>query len=341
MSKYIVVTGGGTGGHLKVADAFIDELNKKGLKVIFIGSTNGQDKLWFENDNRIEKKIFLDTRGVVNKKGLGKLLSLFNILKKTFYCLGIYYKYRITKVISVGGFSAAPATFASIFKPFCKLFIHEQNSKMGKLNEITSKFANTVYSSFHDFSPIKDYPVSQEFFEKARIRNEIKTIAFFGGSQGAVAINDFALKLTPLLLDKGIKVIHQTGKNDFKRVKEFYEKNDLDVDVFDFTRDIISKMNEADFVISRAGASTLWEMCANNLPAYFVPYKYAAANHQYFNAKDLESKKMAFIRNEDDLNEKEFIKVLESIEIKDISKRLKESIKPNAVENIIKDIIQK
>ena len=341
MSKYIVVTGGGTGGHLKVADAFIEELCQKGFNIIFIGSTNGQDKLWFENDNRIEKKIFLDTKGVVNKKGIGKFLSLFNILKKTFYCLGIYYKYNISKVISVGGFSAASATFASIFKPFCKLFIHEQNSKMGKLNEITSKFANTVYSSFHDFSPIKDYPVSHEFFDKARIRNEVKTIAFFGGSQGAVAINDFALKLTPLLLDKGIKVIHQTGKNDYKRVKEFYEKNDLNVDVFDFSRDIILKMNEADFVISRAGASTLWEMCANNLPAYFVPYKYAAANHQYFNAKDLESKKMAYICNEDDLGEKEFLKVLDNIDIKEISKRLKSSIKPNAVENIIKDIIQK
>ena len=341
MSKYIVVTGGGTGGHLKVADAFIEELYKKDFNIIFIGSTNGQDKQWFENDDRIEKKFFLDTKGVVNKKGIGKLLSLFNILKKTFYCLSIYYKYKISKVISVGGFSAAPATFASIFKPFCKLFIHEQNSKMGKLNEITSKFARKVYSSFHDFSPIKDYPVSKEFFEKGRIRTEIKTIAFFGGSQGAVAINDFALKLTPLLKQKGINVIHQTGKNDFNRVKEFYEKNNMEVDVFDFSRDIISKMNKADFVISRAGASTLWEMCANCLPAYFVPYKFAAANHQYFNAKDLVQKDMAFICKEDDLNEDEFLKLIEKIDINEISIRLKNSIKPNAVENIIEDIIQK
>lgn len=341
MDKYIVVTGGGTGGHLKVADAFIDELFKKGFKIIFIGSVNGQDKLWFEHDDRIEKKIFLDTRGVVNKKGIGKLLSLFNILKKTIYCLRLYYKYKIKKVISVGGFSAAPATFASIIKPFCKLFIHEQNSKMGKLNEITSKFAKQVYSSFHSFSPIKDYPVSKEFFQNARVRTEVKTIAFFGGSQGAVAINDFAMNLSIELNKLGIKIIHQTGKNDFDRVKEFYEKNEIDVDVFDFTRDIISKMNKADFVISRAGASTLWEMCANNLPAYFVPYKYAAANHQFYNAKDLYDKKMAFICNEDDLNVQEFLEVLKNINIEELSIRLKNSIKPHAVENIIEDIIQK
>ncbi|MFK2822712.1 UDP-N-acetylglucosamine--N-acetylmuramyl-(pentapeptide) pyrophosphoryl-undecaprenol N-acetylglucosamine transferase [Arcobacter sp. YIC-80] len=341
MSNNIVVTGGGTGGHLKVADAFIEELYKKEFNIIFIGSINGQDKLWFENDKRLYKKIFLDTKGVVNKKGLGKILSLFNILRKTIYCLGLYYKYDISKVISVGGFSAAPGTFASIFKPFTKLFIHEQNSKMGKLNEITSKFAKQVYSSFHDFSTIKDYPVSNEFFEKARIRSEIKTIAFFGGSQGAVAINDFALKLTPFLINLGIKVIHQTGKNDFERVKEFYSKNDLDVDVFDFSRNIIEKMREADFAISRAGASTLWEMSANCLPAYFVPYKYAAGNHQYFNAKDLVEKNMAFICEEDDLKEDEFLKLIDKIDINEISIRLKNSIKPNAVENIISDIIQK
>ena len=70
MSKNIVITGGGTGGHLKIADVFIDEFKAKGFEVIYIGSTSGQDKSWFENDNRLKEAIFLETSGVVNKSVL-------------------------------------------------------------------------------------------------------------------------------------------------------------------------------------------------------------------------------------------------------------------------------
>ena len=146
MKDTVIVTGGGTGGHLKVADAFIEEFHNRGMSVIFIGSSNGQDKAWFEHDLRLKKAVFLDTKGVVNKNFFGKILSLLNIFSKTLQCLSLYSQYNINTVISVGGFSAAAATFASILKFGCKLYIHEQNSKMGKLNEITTKFATEVFS---------------------------------------------------------------------------------------------------------------------------------------------------------------------------------------------------
>ena len=155
MNKTVVITGGGTGGHLKVADAFIDELVKRDIDVIFIGSCNGQDKSWFENDERLKETFFLDTRGVVNKSKIGKVLSLSNIFLKMIKCLAVYSKYKINTVISVGGFSAAAGTFAAIAKPGCELYIHEQNSKMGKLNELTAKFATEVFSSFIEDSKIK------------------------------------------------------------------------------------------------------------------------------------------------------------------------------------------
>lgn len=339
MNGSVVITGGGTGGHLKVADAFVDEFNKRGIPVIFIGSSNGQDKQWFENDKRFRKTYFLDTRGVVNKNAFGKVKSLFNIMSKTTYCLGLFSKHNVKTVISVGGFSAAAATFASIIKPGCKLYIHEQNSVMGTLNKVTSKYATELFSSFEKSSKVKDYPVSKEFFELGRIRKEVKTIAFFGGSQGALAINDFALKLAPKLNEMGINIIHQAGKNDFSRVKEEYEKLDIKADVFDFSKEIPLKMQKADFCVSRAGASTLWEACANCLPTFFIPYKYAAGDHQFYNAKDLKDRGLCFLQREEDLNEEEFFNAINS-DIYSMSKKLASSINSNAVSLICNIIVQ-
>ncbi len=339
MKETVVITGGGTGGHLKVADAFISELKSRDIDVIFIGSSNGQDKQWFLNDVRLKEAYFLDTRGVVNKNFLGKFSSLFNIVKKMFFCLKIYSKYKVTKVVSVGGFSAAAATFAAIICFKTKLYIHEQNSVLGKLNKITLRFSHGFYSSFDNRSKIKDYPVSNTFFKNSRLRSELKTIAFFGGSQGALIINDFALSIAKILKQKNIKIIHQTGKEDFKRVKQEYENLGIQADVFDFTTNIAKKMKEADFAVSRAGASTLWELCANKLPTLFIPYKYAASNHQYFNSKVLELKNLCFILEENNLNKEVFLSFLDS-DIEKMSKDLENSIKQNAVCLILDDILK-
>ena len=170
------------------------------------------------------------------------------------------------------------------------------------------------------------------------MRKEIKTVAFFGGSQGAVAINNFALKVAPKLNEMGIKIVHQAGKNDVLRVKSEYEKLGINADIFDFSKDILAKMSEADFCVSRAGASTLFELCANNLPTFFIPFKYAAQNHQYYNAKALYEKNLCFLQNEDELDENYFFECLNS-NIEKISTGLKEFIKPNAAEKIVDDIL--
>lgn len=336
MKGYVVITGGGTGGHLKVAKEFVDEFYSRGTSPIFIGSKNGQDKQWFEKDYHLKKAVFLDTKGVVNKSFFGKLSSLWNIMKETKKCMDIYDRVDVKTVISVGGFSAAPASFAAILTSGCKLYIHEQNSHMGKLNQITSKFATEVFSSYDENSPVKDYPVSEVFFDKARVRNELKTIIFLGGSQGASAINDFALQMAYNLDQLGIKIIHQTGKNDFQRVKDAYEELHLEqnIDVFDFCDDIASKMAEADFAVSRAGASTLWELTANALPTLFVPYPYAAADHQFSNAKYLKNKQMCYVSREKHLNWDFFKKCLDS-NLEEMSKGLVELISSGATRTMV------
>lgn len=338
MKGSVVITGGGTGGHLKVAKAFVDEIYKRGTKPFFIGSENGQDKEWFSRDIHIKKSIFLKSRGVVNKNFFGKIKALWEIFLEMQHCMDIFEKADVKTVISVGGFSAAPATFAAILTPGCKLYIHEQNSVMGRLNKLTARFATEVFSSYDENSKVKDYPVNIDFFDNGRIRSEVKTILFLGGSQGAVAINNFALKVAKYLTIQGIKIIHQTGKTDFERVKKEYEKLGIKADVFDFTTELVMKMSKADFAVSRAGASSLWELTANSLPTLFIPFPHAASNHQFHNAKFLKDEGLCFIAREDDLSQKTLIDALGK-NINRMSKGLTESIMFGGVSKMVEHIL--
>ncbi len=338
MKQTIIVTGGGTGGHLSVAKSFIDELHEKGYKVIYVGSTKGQDKQWFENEPKIATNVFLDTKGVVNQNFLGKFKSLFMILKGVLQVIRLIKKHKVQKVVSVGGFSAAAASFAAIITR-TDFYIHEQNSVMGKLNSITSKFAKEVFSSYLENSPIKDYPVNEKFFEHQRIRKEIKTLIFLGGSQGAKAINDFALQVAPKLNESGIKIIHQAGKNHFEAIQKEYEKLGIEADCFGFSTTLLEKMDSADFAVSRAGASTLWELTALGIPTFFIPYPYAAANHQYHNAKYLMENNLCFLQEENKLNVEYFLQCLQS-DIETVSAQLINLIHKDAPRRIIEVIEQ-
>ncbi len=289
----IAITGGGTGGHLTIAKAIKEELNKRGIKPLFIGSTYGQDKAWFQEDEGWEDKYFLETSGVVNKKGFAKIGALLDIFKATVEARRIFKTHEVEAVFSVGGYSAAAASFAAIASGK-KFYMHEQNAIMGRLNKLLAPKATMLFSSYHD-SKIKDYPVRDIYFDNARVRKEIKTIIFLGGSQGASAINDFALSVAKKLKDRGINIIHQCGKRDLEKCKKFYHDNEIEVDLFDFSKHLEAKIKEADFAICRAGASTVWELTASQLPALFIPYPHAAGNHQYHNAKFLADKGLAMV----------------------------------------------
>ena len=125
----IAITGGGTGGHLVIAKAIKEELNKRGMKPIYIGSTAGQDKAWFEGDNGFEKTYFLESQGVVNKKGLRKILALYDIMRSAFTCKTILKKYHIRYVFSVGGYSAAPASLVLFLAVYLFIFMNKMPSK--------------------------------------------------------------------------------------------------------------------------------------------------------------------------------------------------------------------
>lgn len=336
----IAITGGGTGGHLAIANALKEELNRRNIKPVYIGSLNGQDQNWFASDMGFEKTYFLSSSGVVNKKGLKKLSVLAEIFRAAFTCKDIFKRHNIQALFCVGGYSAAPASLAATALRI-PLYIHEQNATIGTLNKLLKPFAREFFSSYDLKSKVTHYPVRDVFFESRRIRKELKTIIFLGGSQGASFINELCMQSVAELLQRGIRIIHQTGQNEFAKVDAFYKKHALHVECFAFCTALEQKIHEADFAVSRAGASTLWELSANALPSLFIPYPYAAKNHQYFNAKKLLEQKSAILLTQDTLDVKTFLGIIDSLELEKMSTKLSKSICKNGIKSIADIIITK
>jgi len=302
------MTGGGTGGHLAIIKAVKEHLEESEL--VYVGSTKGQDKQWFENDDDFAHTYFFETRGVVNQGALGKVRSLLMMAKAMFKSIKIIRKHKASVVFSVGGFSAAPMAFAAKLTG-TPLVIHEQNAALGSLNKLLKPYATHFISSYLDESPIKAYPIKEVFFENARIRKEVKTIIFLGGSQGARAINALALEMASKLKEKNIKIIHQAGVNNVDEVKKAYEGLGIEAEVFGFTTKLADYMKEADFACARSGASTLWELSATAVPTLYIPYPYAASDHQYYNAQFLVEKELAWVMREDEIVTQKVLALLE------------------------------
>ena len=302
------MTGGGTGGHLTIIKAVKEHLKEEEL--IYIGSTKGQDKQWFEEDSDFSKTYFLETRGVVNQGLLGKFKSLFKILSSALEVRKILKEHKASVVFSVGGFSAAPAAIAAKLSGI-PLVIHEQNAALGSLNKLLKPFATMFISSYLEESPIKAYPIKEIFFDNAHVRTKVKTIIFLGGSQGAKAINTLALDLAQVLKEKGIKIIHQAGTNNIDEVVKAYEELAIEAEVFGFTTKLANYMNEADFAIARSGASTLWELSATAVPTLYIPYPYAAKDHQFYNAQFLVEKKLAWMMREKEIDKEKVLAMLD------------------------------
>ncbi len=332
----IIMTGGGTGGHLAIIKAVKEALVESREQVassreqvagskeqgagskkqvvgsgwcevedahallIYVGSTKGQDRQWFEDDDAFSKKYFFETRGVVNQGVLGKIKSLSMLFGATLKAVRILREHHAKVVFSVGGFSAAPMAFAAKLTG-TPLVIHEQNAALGSLNRLLKPYATHFISSYIKESPVKAYPVKQIFFDNARLRQELRTIIFLGGSQGARAINNLALKLAPTLKQRGIKIIHQAGEGHIEEVQKGYEALGINAEVFGFTTKLATYMQEADFAIARAGASTLWELSATALPTLFIPYPYAAKDHQFYNAQFLVEQHLAWLMREEEI----------------------------------------
>ncbi len=292
----LIVTGGGTGGHLFPAIAVACGVRQRtpDSEILFVGTGR-------QIDNRVLAGLgfsreILSFSGVKGLGVSGALRSALRLPQAIYAAAKIIKRFRPDLVFAVGGYVTGPVLLAAkIFRvPIC---IHEQNSVPGLANRLAGKVADLICISLPCKPPFAEKktvltgnPVREEILGVAEketvLADRELTLLILGGSQGAHRVNALMLEAAASLQKQGKKthIIHQTGRTDEEMVRQGYEKLGVQAEVADFFSDMAELYDKADLVISRAGATTLAELAVMGLPALLIPYPFAADDHQTTNA---------------------------------------------------------
>ena len=322
----IIITAGGTGGHIYPALAILKKIKEKdkNAKILYIGTTDRMEK-------DIVPKAGYDFVGI-KIKGLKRSISLKNIKNGFLFinavrkCKKIISDFKPDIVIGVGGYVSAPVLYAA-HKLGIKCCIHEQNSSFGMSNRFTSKFADKVFVSFESsLDKLEDKskgvytgnpcgenafycePISKKVYSLTQSK---KLVMIVMGSLGSKTINEKMKKLLTLFNNKDYEVIYVTGKDYYDEYKTGNYTNN--VKIVPYIDNMVGLLKNTDVLVSRAGASTLSEICALNVPSILIPSPYVTENHQYKNAMDLVYKDAALILEEKDLDGDELLRMVEKL----------------------------
>ena len=295
--RKIIISGGGTGGHIYPALTVGQKLLEKDTRLLitFIGS-----------HRKIERKI-MERYGVkfiplkiegIKGKGLKAFSSIFLLPFSFFKSLALLLRLRPDLVIGVGGYSSGPVVLlASLLR--IPTIILEQNLRPGVTNRLLLRFAKKAVVSFENsLSHFKGKgvflgnPVREEFYSLLpKKRDSRLAILIFGGSQGSHFLNIAMTSTLPFLKDKkeDLHILHQTGKADFEWVRASYFQSGFDdALVSPYFFDMADTFEKSDLIISRAGATTIAELIVAQKAALLIPFAAAADDHQTLNAKELE-----------------------------------------------------
>ncbi len=316
----ILVAGGITGGHLfpgiAIAEAFrcIDA----GNRIIFVSVGNAFERKVLPQTGFESRWIRIE--GFKGRGFLQKIKALLKIPGSILESAGIIRESKPQLVIGMGGFSSGPVVAAARLMGV-RVVLHEQNMMPGITNRILARFAQRIYVSFPDTRlkakstriRLTGNPVRRDILEEGEVAQPIEesailekerrfTVLVLGGSQGAHSINMAMIEALGLLRKpQKYYFIHQTGEADETLVKGTYLRHGLAADVQAFFHQMAAQYRKADLILCRAGATTIAEITAVGKPAVFIPYPYAADNHQVHNARALAGENAADIVFENEL----------------------------------------
>jgi UDP-N-acetylglucosamine--N-acetylmuramyl-(pentapeptide) pyrophosphoryl-undecaprenol N-acetylglucosamine transferase len=360
MGKKIVIAGGGTGGHIFPAIAIANALRKidSSVEILFVGA---KGRMEMEKVPQAGYQIEgLDIAGF-NRSSLIKNIGLpYKLVKSFLQVRTIFKKFKPDAAIGVGGYSSFPVLRFAQARGI-KTFIHESNSFAGKSNMMLGKKATKIFTGtdgMEKFFPankimITGNPVRNAISDAAVTRTEglkffslseeKKTILVVGGSLGAKSINEAIDKGLDKLTEAGLQIIWQTGKPYADKARQVVEGR-ANVWASEFIPKMEYAYAAADVVVARSGAITVAELCTAKKPALFVPYPFAAEDHQTVNAMQLVNKNAAMMVKDSEAMQKLVTITIELSLDKEKQEELKRNIAPlgitDADERIAAEILK-
>ncbi|WP_315007158.1 undecaprenyldiphospho-muramoylpentapeptide beta-N-acetylglucosaminyltransferase [uncultured Granulicatella sp.] len=329
----VVVSGGGTGGHIYPALAFMRYLEKQeDVEYLYIGTKRGLESKIVPQAGYAFESIKIE--------GLKRSLSLEN-LKTAYYMVTSVIKARkILKefkpdvVIGTGGYVCAPVLFAaSLLK--IPTIIHEQNSVAGVTNKFLAKWVNKIAICFEDvkkdFASYSDKVVltgnprgqevveikkNPEYLSSIGVHTDLPIVVIFGGSRGSERMNEVFVEALEGFADKNYHVIMVTGEVHYDKINNQItklEKSLPNVSVFPYIKDMPQLFQNVDLVVCRSGATTLTELTALGLASILIPSPYVTNNHQEANARSLVDQGAASMILEKELNAQTMLAEIDEI----------------------------
>ncbi len=345
----IIIAGGGTGGHIFPAIAIANAIKKlqPSTEILFVGA---KGKMEMEKIPQAGYKIIgLDIAGL-NRSSIVKNITLpIKLITSFLQVRTIIKNFKPDAAIGVGGYSSFPVL------KFCqakgiKTFIHESNSFAGKSNILLGKNATNIFVAYEEME--KFFPKSKIIFTGNPVRKVItelnilqadalqyfglsatkKTVLIVGGSLGSRSINQAIYSGLHFFIENEINVIWQTGKSNFSSYQGLHNL-EKSIWVNEFIGAMEMAYAAADVVISRSGAMTVAELCVAKKPVIFVPFPFAAEDHQTSNAKQLVNHQAALMIKDDFVQQQLVNKAIELVKDELLQLELKNNISKFSITN--------
>ena len=335
----VIITAGGTGGHIYPALSIINKIKEldKSSEFIYIGTHNRMEKDIVPKYGY--KFIPLEIYGL-SKKNIGRNIKNISLILKAYNkCKKIIKEFNPDIVIGVGGYVTYPVILAA-HNLKIKTLIHEQNSIPGKSNRLLERFVDAICVSFKENinyfknkdkiyftgNPCSENAINNKKISKTKygVKNNRKCVLIVSGSLGSKTVNNKMKEYLDDAKNYDYDIIYITGNNYYDE----FNKNNFspNVHVYPYIENLSGLMKDVDVIISRAGASSISEILALKIPSIIIPSPYVANNHQYYNAKSLSDSGAAIMIEEKDLD-----KLVLS---KSIKKCLDEDYKNDLIKNM-------
>lgn len=294
----VILTAGGTGGHVFPAESLAEELSLRGYELALVTDSRGKNNYHGKLSEIANYSVL--SGPLVGKSKLTKIKSLiktcFGILQAGLLLL----RKKPACVVGFGGYASFPCCMAAILLGI-DLVIHEQNSVMSRTNRFLSKYASLIAQSFRNAKytplhvksivtgmPIRKAISSLNGYAYPKIENEKFNLLIIGGSQGAKIFGEIipqAIQQLPDSIKKNLKITQQCKEEDISKLQEIYAQNGCEADISSFFSNMPELYTHSHLIISRAGASSIFEIAAAGIPSILIPLPTAADDHQTANAK--------------------------------------------------------